>query len=107
MLKEVGVSGQVSLGKRFAGLLFDVVFHADGRIEMLPMRAVPAPRPATASKAAPTDGWVPPGGYPVCHLWAQENRDALEAYAAQVEHEGTAAEQLQQFLDENPTEEGR
>ena len=40
MLKEVGASGQISLGKRFAGQLFDVVFHADGRVEMLPTRAV-------------------------------------------------------------------
>jgi hypothetical protein len=38
--KEVGASGQISLGKRLAGQLFDVVFHADGRVEMLPVRAV-------------------------------------------------------------------
>ena len=31
MLKEVGASGQISLGKRFAGQLFEVTFHDDGR----------------------------------------------------------------------------
>ena len=41
MLKEVGASGQISLGKKFAGRLFDVVFYPDGRIEMVPMKAVP------------------------------------------------------------------
>ena len=41
MLKEVGASGQISLGKKYAGQLFDVVFAPDGRIEMVPMKAVP------------------------------------------------------------------
>ncbi len=44
MLKEVGASGQISLGKRFAGQLFEVTFHSDGRVEMLPMQAVPVRR---------------------------------------------------------------
>ena len=41
MLKEVGASGQISLGKKFAGRLFDAVFYPDGRIELVPMKAVP------------------------------------------------------------------
>ena len=56
MLKEVGASGQISLGKRFAGQLFDVVFHADGRVEMLPMRAVPARAPVAAPDVQAPDG---------------------------------------------------
>ena len=41
MLKEVGASGQISLGKKYAGQLFDVVFASDGRVELVPMKAVP------------------------------------------------------------------
>lgn len=41
MLKEVGASGQISLGKKYAGQLFDVVFCPDGRVELVPMKAVP------------------------------------------------------------------
>ena len=41
MLKEVGASGQISLGKKYAGRLFDVVFYPDGRVEMVPMKVVP------------------------------------------------------------------
>ena len=41
MLKEVGASGQISLGKKYAGQLFDVVFAPDGRVELVPMKAVP------------------------------------------------------------------
>ena len=44
MLKEVGTSGQISLGKKYAGQLFDVVFYPDGRVELVPMKAVPTVR---------------------------------------------------------------
>jgi hypothetical protein len=36
MLKEVGASGQISLGKKFAGRLFDVIVHPDERFELTP-----------------------------------------------------------------------
>ena len=83
MLKEVGASGQISLGKKYAGQLFDVVFAPDGRVELVPMKAVPtvcepatgaaldfeySARPATtqhtAQESAATyrvgDGWLTP-----------------------------------------------
>ena len=98
MLKEVGASGQISLGKRFAGQLFEVTFHGDGRVELLPMQAVPARRSVASSDVPAPDCWVPPGGYHGCNAWALENRLALEAYAQRIEQDGTAAEQLQGFL---------
>jgi hypothetical protein len=76
MFKEVGASGQISLGKKYAGQLFDVVFYPDGRVEMVPMKVVPMVQssPADAASAAnPThsvqqeaaayrvgDGWLTP-----------------------------------------------
>ena len=78
MLKEVGTSGQISLGKKYAGQLFDVVFYPDGRVELVPMKAVPTVREATVQTDASTnasarhrvqeelatyrvgDGWVTP-----------------------------------------------
>ena len=77
MLKEVGASGQISLGKKYAGQLFDMVFYPDGRVELVPMKAVPAVRSATAASTVPTasmpagvqeestsyrvgDGWLTP-----------------------------------------------
>jgi hypothetical protein len=103
MLKEVGASGQISLGKKFAGQLFEVTFHSDGRVEMLPMQAVPARRAAEAGDVAFPDAWRPPGGYSACNAWALENRQALEAYAERIEKDGTAAAQLQAFLADPAT----
>lgn len=41
MLKMVGASGQLSLGKRFAGRYFRIEERTDGSIVMLPMEVVP------------------------------------------------------------------
>ena len=78
MLKEVGASGQISLGKKYAGQLFDVVFAPDGRVELVPMKAVPTvteppafqypagqPQPQhsvqdTAATYRVGDGWLTP-----------------------------------------------
>ncbi len=104
MLKEVGASGQISLGKKFAGRLFDVVFHEDERFELFPMKVVPQGRPLAAQQMQSAQlvkapgGWVPPGGYTQCSQWALDNREALTAYAQQIEEEGTASEQLEKYL---------
>lgn len=99
MLKEVGASGQISLGKRFAGQLFEMVVHPDHRVELIPMKLVSGARAVQAAGAV--DGsWLPPGGYASANAWARENREALESYANEVARHGTAAEQLQQYLQE-------
>ncbi len=54
MLKEVGASGQISLGKKYAGQLFDVVFCPDGRVELVPMKAVPVVQ-RSLSASLPSD----------------------------------------------------
>ena len=41
MYKEVGASGQISLGKKYAGQMFDVQFLESGAVQMLPVRVVP------------------------------------------------------------------
>ncbi len=102
MLKEVGASGQISLGKKYAGKLYDVILHPGDRFELIPVRVVATAPPQTPQIVHVPDGWVPPGGYDGCTQWALDNRAALEQYAQQVEEEGTAAEQLQQFLAEHP-----
>ena len=98
MLKEVGASGQISLGKKYAGRLFQVIVHPNDHFELVPMQAVPLSRSAEFQPGKPADGWLPPGGYQATSQWALDNRQALEAYAERIANQGTAAEQLQAFL---------
>lgn len=41
MLKMVGTSGQLSLGKKYAGKYFELTEQEDGSITMVPMRMIP------------------------------------------------------------------
>ncbi len=86
MLKEVGASGQISLGKRFAGRLFEVVIHKADCFELSPMKAVPQGRPSAIllGRASSTGGWLPPGSYTQCSQWALDNSEALTICAQQI-----------------------
>jgi hypothetical protein len=102
MLKEVGASGQISIGKKYAGQLFDLTVRPDGSIVMQPVKVVPvtasvqeerAPYPVDAP--VPTgDGWLTPERLArraaaaarspaevetARAQWEEENKDAIEA----------------------------
>ncbi|WP_395057546.1 hypothetical protein [Polaromonas sp.] len=115
MLKEVGASGQISLGKKYAGQLFDVVFYPDGRVELVPMKAVPAVYeinaasvPSRAQEEAGTyrvgDGWLTPERLAarkaaqerspeeierLAVQWEADNKDTIAAYNGRIEREGS------------------
>ena len=59
MLKEVGASGQISLGKKYAGQLFDLQTLEDGSIVMRPVKVVPVSHPVQEERAT-GDGWLTP-----------------------------------------------
>lgn len=115
MLKEVGASGQISLGKKYAGQLFDVVFYPDGRVELVPMKAVPVVQDSTAASAPASvqeeagayrvgDGWLTPERLAarkaaqerspeeierLAVQWEAENKDTIAAYNRRIEREGS------------------
>ena len=109
MLKEVGASGQISLGKKFAGQLFDVVFYPDGRVEMVPMKAVPTvgqqaafdypaanlASPLMVQENAATynvgDGWLTPERLAARKAAAERTPEQLEAARVQSELENKDA----------------
>lgn len=62
MLKAVQANGQIALGKQFAGCHYDLQFHADGRVEL-----VPVPTALALAADAARD-------------WAQQNAVAIERY---------------------------
>ncbi len=124
MLKEVGASGQISLGKKYAGLLFDVVFYPDGRVEMVPVKVVPtvqsppdsppaASPPHTVQQEAAAyrvgDGWLTPerlaarkAAYArtpeeietARNQWEAENKEAIEAMNARMAKIGSMARRI-------------
>ena len=106
MWKVAGSSGQLALGKKFAGRLFEAVFHADGRVELLGVRVVLARQPVADADVSVADGWLPQGAYSTCNAWARDNRVALEAYALRIARDGTAAEQMQADLESPPADGG-
>lgn len=101
MTEEVDPSGRISLGIQYAGRKFEMLVHPGGRLELIPAREG-APQEASHEAVEAPDGWLPPGGYGAASAWALENREALENYARENADEGTAAEQLQQFLAGHP-----
>ncbi|MES2362309.1 MAG: hypothetical protein V4646_10960 [Pseudomonadota bacterium] len=101
MLKEVGASGQISLGKKYAGQLFDVVFYPDGRVELVPMKVVPTVKssPFATPADAPTthkvqeeaaayrvgDGWLTPERLAARLAAYERSQEEAERLAAQWE----------------------
>jgi hypothetical protein len=127
MLKEVGASGQISLGKKYAGQLFDVVFYPDGRVEMVPMKVVPTVQspsdspspsspPQTVQQEAAAyrvgDGWLTPGRLAARkaayartpgevetarNQWEAENKEAIEAMNARMAKIGSMARRVHEW----------
>ena len=127
MLKEVGASGQITLGKKYAGQLFDVVFYPDGRVELVPMKAVPtvqgspfAPQPGAPNRSVQEepvayrvgDGWLTPerlaarkAAYArtpeevdaARNQWEAENKEAIEAMNARMAKIGSMAGRIHEW----------
>lgn len=90
MLKEVGSSGQISLGKRFAGQLYDVSFLDSGEVSMKPVRlvsAIQAPNTAPATLQVDDAAWL-----------AAHAHD-IAAYNAWAENRPTFSESVRQWRD--------
>ena len=89
MLKEVGASGQISLGKKYAGQLFDVRYLEDGRVELTPVKVVLAVQEKSASYGG--DGWLTPERQARRKAAAARTAGQLEQARAQWEHENREA----------------
>jgi hypothetical protein len=63
MLKQVGTSGQIALGKQLAGKYFEVTARDDGTIELKPMVVIPesqawAHTPEMKKRLAESEKWM-------------------------------------------------
>ncbi len=93
MLKEVGASGQISLGKKFAGQLFDVQFLDTGVVQMLPVRVVPVIAPASPEqKLSAADS-------PTDDQWHLIHAKQIAAYNAWAEQRPTFSESVRMWRE--------
>lgn len=118
MLKEVGASGQISLGKKYAGQLFEVQTAPDGTITLMPVKVVPAPltaqeEPARYAAAAGTaDDWLTPERLArraaaaarspaemeaARTQWEEENKEAIEAMNQRMAKIGSMARRIHEW----------
>ncbi len=118
MLKEVGASGQISLGKKYAGQLFEVQTAADGTITLMPVKVVPAPLTAQeepahyAATATSGDGWLTPERLArraaaaarspaemeaARNQWEEENKEAIEAMNQRMAKIGSMARRIHEW----------
>lgn len=90
MLKEVGASGQISLGKKYAGQLFDVSFLETGEVQMKPVRVV---------SAVTSSGSTPAAISPEDAKWLEANAPQIAAYNAWAETRPTFSESVRQWRE--------
>jgi hypothetical protein len=90
MLKEVGASGQISLGKKFAGQLFDVSFLETGEVQLKPVRVVSA-MPAVGTKPASLQAEDA--------QWLEANAQRIAAYNAWAETRPTFSDSVRQWRE--------
>ncbi len=75
MLKEVGASGQISLGKKYAGQLFDMQIGADGAVTLTPVKVVPIAQPQVAQEEV-----APYSVLPTTRQWADAHAGEIARY---------------------------
>ncbi len=87
MLKEVGASGQISLGKKYAGRLFEMELQPDGSILMRPVKVVPDVPTALEPVAA----------YLKTQAVRQSTSEWAERHAAEIEQYNAWASQREPY----------
>ncbi len=120
MLKEVGASGQISLGKKYAGQLFEMQIAPDGAVTLTPVKVVPMAQEEPATHAVSADGWLTPErlarrGAAVArspkqreaarNKWEAENKDAIEAMNQRIAKIGSPARRIHEWRKTKATRE--
>lgn len=106
MFKEVGASGQISLGKKYAGRMFDMSLAADGRITLVPVQVVPMVQETQASYAVASAPRVADAAV-ANQAWAQAHAQDIAAYNAWAAEREPYAQRVRRWREEqaeNPTD---
>jgi hypothetical protein len=113
MLKEVGASGQISLGKKYAGQLFDMQIAQDGSVKLTPVKVVPMDAVAQEERAvyntAPPERPVrraeaaarsPAELVAARDQWEQQNKESLEAMNQRMAKIGSMSRRIHEWRTE-------
>ena len=121
----MGASGQISLGKKYAGQLFEVQTAPDGTITLQPVKVVPAPLTAQeeparyAATSTSGDGWLTPERLArraaaaarspaemeaARNQWEEENKEAIEAMNQRMANIGSMARRIHEWSSQHATE---
>lgn len=99
MLKEVGASGQISLGKKYAGQLFEVQIAEDNSITLRPVKVVPVTH--SVQEALATYG--NPASQALAkqnQAWAQTHAEDIAAYNAWAVQTEPYAQRVRRWREE-------
>lgn len=108
MLKEVGASGQISLGKKYAGQLFDLTIQSDGCIVMQPVKVVSATLSAQETQAQyATKPRQPSADGPTTQAWAQAHADDIAHYNDWATQREPYAQRVRRWREEEAHTEAR
>jgi hypothetical protein len=102
MLKEVGASGQISLGKKYAGQLFDLTVQPDGSIVMQPVKVVPVVAAPSAQEelAAYQVITAKPQDAQTTREWADANARQIAQYNDWVAQREPYAQRVRRWRDQ-------
>ena len=92
MLKEVGASGQISLGKKYAGQLFDMQIAADGAVMLQPVKVVPVTHTVHEVRAA--------YAAPSSPDWAEAHKEDIAQYNAWVNQREPYSQRVRRWREE-------
>ena len=97
MLKEVGASGQISLGKKYAGQLFDMQIAADGVVTLLPVKVVPAKN--TIQEERPVVPAAVTAVTAVAPDWAEAHQQDIAQYNAWASQREPYSQRVRRWRD--------
>jgi hypothetical protein len=99
MLKEVGASGQISLGKKYAGQLFEVSLLPDASIVLRPVQVVPMV-PSVQESQSPYGQQIKPTAQAISE-WSQAHQTEIEQYNAWAAQREPYSQRVRRWREES------
>jgi len=107
MLKEVGASGQISLGKKYAGQLFDMQIAADGAVTLTPVKVVPVAAAVKGEFAVYKVSGATTPDPAATREWADANAAQIAQYNEWVTQREPYAQRVRRWREQGQSQPGQ